>query len=77
MSRRPTEEQKEATAEAIREGNPLVTAELVSEEETGVGVLSGGTPILDEAATEEAEGGGPIAEAVKEFDQQTADAVGD
>lgn len=62
---RPTQEQREAVAQNIREGGDSAT-EVIMEE---IG-LSEGTPILDEAAKEQAEGGGPIAEAVAEVNAQ-------
>lgn len=75
-TKRPTEEQKQTVADDIKTGGPMAT-ELATEEALGAGIYSGATPILDEAALERAEGGGPIAEAVREFDQEQANTAGD
>lgn len=74
--KRPSQADREAIAEDIREGGGAAI-ELASEEAGNPSRMKNGPSILEEAALEQAEGGGPVAEAVREFDQQTADAVDD
>lgn len=62
-----SEQQREEVAESIKTGGACAV-ELAREEEEGRG------PIITEAVAELVEGGGPVLEAVADFDQQSDDA---
>jgi hypothetical protein len=64
---RPTQVEREQVAQEIREGGPAAVETMM--EEVG---LTEETPILDEANRELAEGGGPIADAVSDFESESA-----
>jgi len=61
---RPTQEEREAVAQDIREGGEMA-GEVMMEE---IGLAE--PVILAEAEAEAAEGGGPVADAVAELDKQ-------
>lgn len=69
---RPTQQQREAVAQDIKEGGPAATETLM--EEIG---LTEDTPILDEADKEREEGGGPVAAAVDQLDKEAEADVDD
>jgi hypothetical protein len=69
---RPTQEQREAVAQNIRDGGGAATETVM--EELGI---ADGTPILDEAQAEADEGGGPIADAVAELDKESKEEMED
>lgn len=67
---RPSQAAREAVADDINEGGPFATEVVL--EEVGLGNMGGEgkVDILEEAAAERAEGGGPIADAVDALDRR-------